>query len=71
MLTLKLAEALEARVLEVLSKRGIETPTDINGYPDLRIFSLKDIESSGFTIRIFGEVKHDGERFFVGPKIDQ
>jgi len=70
MLPLKLTEALENRVVEVLF-RGIEqTPADIDGYPDLSIFSSDDMKRSGFNLRIYGEIIYEGHPYYVGPKIE-
>ena len=71
MLSLKLADALEQRVREVLSGGISQTPAPVEGYPDLSIFSHDDLERSGYSIRVYGEVDHEGQRFFVGPKIEQ
>ena len=71
MLPLKLADALEQRVKEVLSGGISETPANVDGYPDLSIFSQDDLQKSGYSIRVYGEVDHAGQRFFVGPKIEQ
>ena len=71
MLPLKLPDALEKRVKEVLSSGISETPAPVEGYPDLSIFSQDDLRESGYSIRVYGEVDHEGQRFFVGPKIEQ
>ncbi len=71
MLPLKLTDALEQRVKEVLSHGITETPAPVDGYPDLSIFSQDNLRKSGYSIRIYGEVDHEGQRFFVGPKIEQ
>ncbi len=71
MLPLKLADALEQRVKEVLSGGISETPVSVDGYPDLSIFSQDDLQKSGYSIRVYGKVDHEGQQFFVGPKIEQ
>lgn len=70
MLPLKLESTLESVVRDFLSKE-IETPSDIPGYPDLRLFSHDDLKRSDYSLRVYGEVDYEGRKFFVGPKIEQ
>lgn len=71
MLPLKLADDVERKVKEVLSRGIPQTPVEIDAYPDLSLFSEENLKESGYSIRIYGKVEHEGQQFFVGPKIEQ
>jgi hypothetical protein len=67
----KLTEDLEGRVRLTLSDGIKKTPIDIEGYPDLAIFSLDDMKRNNLPYEFYSEITWDGYIYFVARKIQE